>query len=79
MQVYAVFKRYAQATDLRVGLAIGQTNFLEEQLALVGPVALTGREVANRYFGCQTTSGKSAWEWSYLCWTRLRKSSIFCC
>lgn len=42
MQVHAVFKRYAQGTGLRVGLAIGQTNFLEEQLALVGAVALEG-------------------------------------
>lgn len=42
MQVHAVFDRYARGTGLRVGLAIGQTNFLEEQLALVGPVALTG-------------------------------------
>lgn len=43
MQVHAVFKRYARGTGLRVGLAIGQTNFLEEQLALVGPVALAGK------------------------------------
>lgn len=42
MQVHSVFKRYAQGTGLRVGLAIGQTNFLEEQLALVGAVALEG-------------------------------------
>lgn len=42
MQVHTVFKRYAQGTGLRVGLAIGQTNFLEEQLALVGAVALEG-------------------------------------
>lgn len=43
MQVHAVFKRYAQGTGLRVGLAIGQTNFLEEQLSLVGAVALAGK------------------------------------
>lgn len=42
MQVHAVFQRYAEGTGLRVGLAIGQTNFLEEQLSLVGSVALTG-------------------------------------
>lgn len=42
MQVHSVFKKYARGTGLRVGLAIGQTNFLEEQLALVGPVALAG-------------------------------------
>ncbi|CAN0354438.1 unnamed protein product, partial [Scytosiphon promiscuus] len=32
MQVHTVFKRYAEGTGLKVGLAIGQTNFLEEQL-----------------------------------------------
>ncbi|CAN0105308.1 unnamed protein product, partial [Laminaria digitata] len=31
MQVHAVFERYSRGTGLRVGLAIGQTNFLEEQ------------------------------------------------
>lgn len=45
MQVHAVFKRYARGTGLRVGLAIGQTDFLEEQLSLVGPVALEGEMV----------------------------------
>ena len=43
MQVHAVFERYARGTGLRVGLAIGQTNFLEEQLALVGAAALAGK------------------------------------
>lgn len=42
MQVHTVFERYARGTGLRVGLAIGQTNFLEEQLALVGATALAG-------------------------------------
>ncbi|CAM9477015.1 unnamed protein product [Ectocarpus sp. 6 AP-2014] len=46
MQVHSVFKKYARGTGLRVGLAIGQTNFLEEQLALVGPVALAGNPTA---------------------------------
>ncbi|CAM9790880.1 unnamed protein product [Scytosiphon promiscuus] len=46
MQVHTVFKRYAEGTGLKVGLAIGQTNFLEEQLALVGAVALAGNPVA---------------------------------
>lgn len=44
IQVHAVFQRYARDTGLRVGLAIGQTNFLEEQLALVGGVALAGEQ-----------------------------------
>lgn len=42
MQVHAVFQRYANGTGLKVGLAIGQTNFLEEQLSLVGAAALAG-------------------------------------
>lgn len=42
VQVHNVFKAYARGTGLRVGLAIGQTNFLEEQLALVGAAALAG-------------------------------------
>ncbi|CAB1116568.1 unnamed protein product [Ectocarpus sp. CCAP 1310/34] len=46
MQVHSVFMKYARGTGLRVGLAIGQTNFLEEQLALVGPVALAGNPTA---------------------------------
>lgn len=48
MQVHSVFKKYARGTGLRVGLAIGQTNFLEEQLALVGPVALAGDACLHR-------------------------------
>lgn len=46
MQVHAVFQRYANGTGLKVGLAIGQTNFLEEQLSLVGAAALAGNPVA---------------------------------
>lgn len=46
MQVHSVFERYARGTGLRVGLAIGQTNFLEEQLALVGEMALAGETLA---------------------------------
>jgi len=34
-QVYNVFQRYAQGSSLKVGLAIGQTDFLTEQRSLV--------------------------------------------
>jgi hypothetical protein len=34
-QVFSVFQRYSQGSDLRIGLAIGQTDFVEEQRALV--------------------------------------------
>ena len=38
-QVYQVFERYTQGSDLRVGLAIGQSDFEAEQRALtVGPL-----------------------------------------
>lgn len=53
MQVHAVFRRYSRGTGLRVGLAIGQTNFLDEQLALVGAAALAGQTpVENRVYLC---------------------------
>lgn len=34
-QVFHVFQRYSQGSDLRIGLAIGQTDFVEEQRALI--------------------------------------------
>lgn len=34
-QVYGVFQRYSRGSNLRIGLAIGQTDFLEEQKSLV--------------------------------------------
>ena len=34
-QVYQVFERYAQGSDLKIGLAIGQSDFLQEQRSLV--------------------------------------------
>ncbi|CAJ1949532.1 unnamed protein product [Cylindrotheca closterium] len=34
-QVYQVFEHYAKGSDLKIGLAIGQSNFQEEQEALV--------------------------------------------
>lgn len=34
-QVFSVFQKYSQGSDLRIGLAIGQTDFVEEQRALV--------------------------------------------
>lgn len=54
VQVHDVFRTYARSTGLRVGLAIGHTNFLEEQLALVGGAALAGESLFNPlkpYFG----------------------------
>ena len=35
IQVHRVFERYVEGSDLRVGLAIGQTDFRKEQLALL--------------------------------------------
>lgn len=49
MQVFSVFRRYAEGTGLRVGLAIGQTNFLEEQLSLVGRAALAGEVTCSQH------------------------------
>ncbi|CAN0244615.1 unnamed protein product, partial [Discosporangium mesarthrocarpum] len=46
MQVHQVFRRVARGTGLRVGVAIGQTDFLKEQLSLVGRAALAGNPVA---------------------------------
>jgi ATP-dependent RNA helicase DDX51/DBP6 len=34
-QVHQVFQRYAQGSDLKIGLAIGQSNFLQEQRSLM--------------------------------------------
>lgn len=34
-QVYTVFERYAQGSDLRIGLAIGQSDFVKEQCDLI--------------------------------------------
>ncbi|CAM9660797.1 unnamed protein product [Chrysoparadoxa australica] len=46
LQVHQVFTDYCKGTPLRVGLAIGQNNFVEEQLSLVGTRALAGNPVA---------------------------------
>ncbi|KAI2510095.1 DEAD box helicase-like protein [Fragilaria crotonensis] len=34
-QVYQVFQRYAQGSDLKIGLAIGQSDFLQEQRTIM--------------------------------------------
>ncbi|CAM9955198.1 unnamed protein product, partial [Phaeothamnion confervicola] len=46
LQVHRVFCSYGVAVGLRVGLAIGQTNFAEEQEDLVGAAALAADPVA---------------------------------
>ena len=35
MQVFDVFERYSKGSDLKIGLAIGQSDFLAEQKALI--------------------------------------------
>jgi len=54
-QVYQVFEKYSRGSDLRVGLAIGQSDFAAEQRALtVGPSETLTMEdldtVRHRYF-----------------------------
>jgi ATP-dependent RNA helicase DDX51/DBP6 len=46
VQVHGVFSTYCAGTGLKVGLAIGQTNLLDEQLALVGAAAMSHSPVA---------------------------------
>ncbi|CAM9215123.1 unnamed protein product, partial [Choristocarpus tenellus] len=62
MQVHKVFQRYAERTGLRVGLAIGQTNFLEEQLSLVGRFALAGNPVAAARACSLRGTGAVSWQ-----------------
>ncbi len=48
-QVYQVFERYAEGSDLKVGLAIGQNDFKEEQRNLLfGPEQMDSPEF-NRF------------------------------
>eukprot|EP00953_Heterococcus_sp_UTEX-ZZ885_P000446 765-Heterococcus_DN1.PRE.1 len=46
VQVHGVFSTYCAGTGLKVGLTIGQTNLLDEQLALVGAAAMSHSPVA---------------------------------
>ena len=51
LQVYAVFLPLCKAVGLHVGLAIGQTNFEEEQASLIGTnhqQCLSSNEVSGR-------------------------------
>ncbi|TYZ62613.1 hypothetical protein PybrP1_002373 [[Pythium] brassicae (nom. inval.)] len=52
LQVHAVLSTFCAGTPLRVGIAIGQSNFAAEQAALVGPVdhahALFGNSAGER-------------------------------
>lgn len=47
-QVYSVFKKYTEGSNLRVGLTIGQTDFTAEQIELTVNPTLDGANVAGQ-------------------------------
>jgi hypothetical protein len=59
-QVFHVFQRYSQGSDLRVGLAIGQTDFVEEQRALIIGGASGGGRINNHVLNNTDTSSSSS-------------------